>query len=495
MSSVLSTRLRLRRWLLAALAATGVQCSMATPVTAVELDCCFAEDDVAFESTGSTLNGTVLIPEGDDKKPAIVLLGGSGPEKRDKNRKLAEIFANAGVVTFIYDKRTQGYSAEPTGSRSYSLLADDAVAAVQEIQALPYVDAEHVGLWGVSEGAWVAPLAANRSDDVSFVITMGGIGLPPASQVGWSVGQTLRHQGVSSDSMLHALSTNASRFIVSAEIMSEATYNPVPAMEDLRQPYLGLWGDRDAVQPSQQSAGIIAAALERSDNNPSYTLEFIAGADHNGYPTEDGFARTSDNLAPSYIETMLSWISQTTSGRAPISSVASMSDIGAPPAPDATHARGYDLWYVQLGTMSLFVFGFGLYAIVALWRWFKRVFLRRASTSSAASAPVRRYARVVTLGGTALWVYAMYYIFSVYIGSTADSAAPISSTIVGGRTVTWLVLQLSSLALVALAILLAATTWRQRSRIAKSEILRLTSVLVACIAFVPWAIYWQLLVP
>lgn len=104
------------------------------------------EDDFSFRSTGEELHGTVIAPEGGGENPAIVLLGGSGPEKRDNNRKLAEAFARAGIVAFIYDKRTRGHSADPTGARSYSLLADDAAAAAETIRTLDYVDANNIGV-------------------------------------------------------------------------------------------------------------------------------------------------------------------------------------------------------------------------------------------------------------------------------------------------------------------------------------------------------------
>lgn len=444
------------------------------------------EEAISFQSEGERLHGTVIAPDEDGDYPAVVLQGGSGPETRDSNRKLAEEFARAGVVAFAYDKRTRGYSADPTGARSYSLLADDAAAAAERLRDVDYVDRDDIGVWGVSEGAWVAPLAANRSDVIAFVITMSGIGIRPASQVGWSVGRALEHQGITAASMHRALTVRIPRFIVSAEMMGEATYDPVPAIEQLRQPYLALWGEEDTVQPPFASARIIAAALERSGHR-SHTLVVMEGTDHNGYPTRDGFARTSRDFTPGYVATMVDWIARVGGGDPPASSARPIPEISTP-IPNVVDPRGYDTWYVQVASMAIFVFGFLGYLLLGAWRVVRR-------PDAPAPEPARWYARVLAAGGTVVWVYAFYYMFSVFIDSTADGSRDVASIVVAGRSGTWLVLQLASVMLVACGCLLAAGAWRRRHRIDRFEAVRLALVLIATIAFVPWAVHWQLLVP
>lgn len=92
------------------------------------------EEEVSFHSGDITLHGTVLIPPRSEPGPAIVLIHGAGLGLRDENRAVAEAFAGEGFPVLIYDKRTEGYSPDPVGGRSYSLLADDAIAAVQMLQ-------------------------------------------------------------------------------------------------------------------------------------------------------------------------------------------------------------------------------------------------------------------------------------------------------------------------------------------------------------------------
>lgn len=473
----------------------------------------FRERKLTFEGDGETLHGTLIAPDEEGPHTGVVLLGGSGPETREQNRPLAEAFANSGIAAFIYDKRTRGYSADPTGERSYALLAHDAHAAAEMLRTLDSVDADFVGVWGVSEGAWVAPLAANRSDAIAFVVTMSAIGIAPAAQVAWSVGRALDHRGIHARSMHRALTDRVPSFIVSAEMMSEAAYDPVGAIEQLTQPYLALWGDRDAVQPTFESVRIIGDALRSSDHR-SHTLVILEHTDHNGYPTDDGFSRTSRDFAPGYVETMVEWIEDVTDGEPPASSVDRISAAVAPapengfssqsarpapaftaPAPDVLDPSGYDHWYVQVASMGMFVVGFLGYGVVGLLRWTKARVRRRGHATLGAHVAPRRYARILSAGGTVLWMYALYYIFSVFIESTAIGSRDIASIIVAGRTGGWLLLQLGSVALVACTVLLARSVWRERRQIRRTEMVRLALVLLAALAFIPWAIHWQLLAP
>ncbi|QHC23396.1 alpha/beta hydrolase family protein [Streptomyces sp. GS7] len=91
-------------------------------------------------------------------------------------RPEAESYARRGVVTLVYNKRTVGYA---TFHHDYAQLGDDALAALRTLDRQPGVDPARSGLWGLSEGAWAVSLAAWKSQDVRFVVTIGAAGLPP----------------------------------------------------------------------------------------------------------------------------------------------------------------------------------------------------------------------------------------------------------------------------------------------------------------------------
>lgn len=271
----------------------------------------FSEEEVRFRSGDVTLSGTVLTPNEEGRRPAIALVHGAGPGPREQNRIEAEAFARQGIVTLIYDKRSEGYSHF---ERSYELLADDSLAAVRALRARPDVNQAAVGLWGLSEGGWVAPLAAARSDEVAFLVLVAATGIPPAQQHAWDLENQLRHQGVSG-SLLEAIPRTGTRLIVGAGLFAEANHDPVAPLEQVQQPVLALWGEHDRIEPPAESARIMQEALERGGNR-RYTIRFFPNADHGLYSSPDGFV-IDEQLAPGYAETVGAWVKAVARGEAP----------------------------------------------------------------------------------------------------------------------------------------------------------------------------------
>ena len=56
------------------------------------------------------------------------------------------------------------------------------MAAARFLQARTDIAADQIGFWGLSQGAWIAPLAASRFPDAAFAIALSGGGLSPAEQ-------------------------------------------------------------------------------------------------------------------------------------------------------------------------------------------------------------------------------------------------------------------------------------------------------------------------
>lgn len=125
--------------------------------------------------------------------------------------------------------------------RSYSLLADDALAAVHTLGIHPGVDQHKVGIWGFSEGGWVAPLAASRSDSLAFVIVVGANAIPPLQQQTWEVSCALQRQNVSG-SLVKWAEPNMYRLLAGIGMYPEAYYNAETVLRHVRQPLLGIWG-------------------------------------------------------------------------------------------------------------------------------------------------------------------------------------------------------------------------------------------------------------
>jgi pimeloyl-ACP methyl ester carboxylesterase len=135
-------------------------------------------EEISFESHGIRLAGSVVLPDTGDIHAAIVFVHGSG--KQSRNITLAEKFAAAGIAALVYDKRGAGQSGgvyeseQSVSGMNISLLADDAAAAVNALAARPELKGIPIGIAGISQAGWIAPLAAERTPAAKFLVLWSG---------------------------------------------------------------------------------------------------------------------------------------------------------------------------------------------------------------------------------------------------------------------------------------------------------------------------------
>ncbi len=150
---------------------------------------------MVFHSAGNVLSGTLTLPEGEGPHPVVILLHGASWGLRKFYDAFVEAFLEAGVGSFAFDRRGEG---ESTGSSEQDIFAfaDDAVAAWETVRARRGVDAKRVGLWGYSNGAWVAAIAAGRLPGAAFLLLTGASGVSPAESEAYRRTEDLRAQGI-----------------------------------------------------------------------------------------------------------------------------------------------------------------------------------------------------------------------------------------------------------------------------------------------------------
>jgi len=152
------------------------------------------EQAVRFANGAVTLAGTLVVPEGSGKHPAVVLFHGSGPQERDL--VMARWFAGRGIVALAYDKRGVGESTGNFKKVPFMELCGDGLAGLEHLKSRVEVDAKRIGVWGLSQGGWLGPLAASRSEDVAWVIAVSGPGVSPGEQMIFYYAQELRAEGL-----------------------------------------------------------------------------------------------------------------------------------------------------------------------------------------------------------------------------------------------------------------------------------------------------------
>ncbi|MGA8030085.1 MAG: hypothetical protein WB992_23305 [Bryobacteraceae bacterium] len=81
-----------------------------------------------------------------------------------------------------------------TGDTSPDSKADDVLAMLHTIKTDPALDAHRIGVWGFSNGGWVAPIVATRFP-LAFMILKSAPSESIAENVLYELGQVLREHG------------------------------------------------------------------------------------------------------------------------------------------------------------------------------------------------------------------------------------------------------------------------------------------------------------
>ncbi|MEU7852441.1 prolyl oligopeptidase family serine peptidase [Nonomuraea sp. NPDC049141] len=258
------------------------------PVAAVDP---VRRQEISIPAEGQTLFGTVRAPMTPGRHPAMVFVSGSGNGSRTEFTPQAEFLAKAGVVTLAFDKRTVGYNFR---DRDFGLLADDALRMVEYLRTRPDVDPQRTGLWGVSEGGWVVPIAAAKSLDVGFTVLVSSPNVSPLRQVAWALNEQLQrlHAPIGvRDLLTRAMGGVGFDFL---------RYDARPALRQITQPVLAFYGTMDPSIPFVESSQSLITSLKVAGND-QYTVRFMDKADHamriNGGPFAHG-----------YLETLANWI-------------------------------------------------------------------------------------------------------------------------------------------------------------------------------------------
>jgi pimeloyl-ACP methyl ester carboxylesterase len=184
--------------LLLSLCAMSCSITQVGPVPVVPQHVAIHEHDVRFRSGEIELAGLLLVPAAAGRHPAAMFIQGSGASDRSNAwaRGIAEALARRGIVVLLPDKRGTGASKGDWRRAGYEDYALDAIAGVRFLQAMPEVDADFTGIVGLSQGGQIAPLAADLSDEVAFVINVSGSATTPGEQVNHEMRNTFRQAGL-----------------------------------------------------------------------------------------------------------------------------------------------------------------------------------------------------------------------------------------------------------------------------------------------------------
>lgn len=257
---------------------------------------------------------------------ALVALHGAGAGLRDSSplyAHLHETLPSIGVGVATFDRRGEGESEGEVTRGMFEAQAHDALAVAKALGV------ERAGLWGFSQGGWVAPLAATLSEDVAFVITIAATGVTPAEQMIYSNRRALELAGYGPEAVervttlrreidawahdegpppdlaaaadepwfpltyLPPLRPSEFDDDMKSSWVDEMDFDPVPVFAAVRVPVLAFIGERDSVSPVEPSA----AAWPQENA----TVVVVPDAEHD-LSLPDG------TLAPLYEQRLVDWL-------------------------------------------------------------------------------------------------------------------------------------------------------------------------------------------
>ena len=320
----------------------------------------YRSEQLGFYNGSIRLSATLVVPNGPGPHPAVVMVHGSGPATRDALRPWADIYARAGFAVLIHDKRGSGSSTGNWARATFDDLAGDAVAAMAYLRSRAEIDPAQIGLHGMSLGSWVAPLAAERSGQVAFVIAESAPALTPIEHERLRVEHQLRADGFSRDVVARALALMDQKFEVArsglgwealtaglARATNEGwvgyvnppqtlealqwhwqhvlSYDPLPALQKLACPVLVLYGGLDSIVPADLNRARMQAALEKSRTR-DVTIKVFDRANHSFLEAVTGGRREGPSLrgfVDGYLGTHVEWLGERVrrpTGFAPVAS-------------------------------------------------------------------------------------------------------------------------------------------------------------------------------
>lgn len=145
----------------------------------------YTEKEVTFVNSdaGVTLLGTLTIPQGKGKFPAVILISGSGPQDRNEEIfghkpffVIADFLTRNGIAVLRFDERGVGKSTGDFRKATTKDFYEDALVGINFLRSQKEINPKKVGLIGHSEGGTIAFMAAGESK-VDFAVSLAGAAL------------------------------------------------------------------------------------------------------------------------------------------------------------------------------------------------------------------------------------------------------------------------------------------------------------------------------
>ncbi|RZL32156.1 MAG: alpha/beta fold hydrolase, partial [Pedobacter sp.] len=294
----------------------------------------YREENVSFKHGDVNLAGTLTLPEKKGNYPAVLLITGSGPQDRNEDifgfkifQIIADHLTRQGIAVLRVDDRGVGQSKGGNTTQATTLdYVKDAKAGVEFLLKHSEINKNKIGLLGHSEGGIIAPLLAQQTKDVSFMVLMSGPSetgkkiLADQSKL-ISIANELSEQEINKNQLFqqkyfNALETNTGWNEIKQELKTQIiesinklpvqakaqikdlneyaettatqtlknmtsewfkffiNYDPLPVLKKTTIPTLAIFGEKDLQVPAKSNSELMNSAL-REAGNKNYMIKIF----------------------------------------------------------------------------------------------------------------------------------------------------------------------------------------------------------------------------
>ena len=324
----------------------------------------YYEENVVFENkkAGVKLAGTLTLPKSKTRIPAVILVTGSG--QQDRNEEIgkhkpfwiiADYLTRNGIAVLRVDDRGTGGSTGIFDQSTTGDFAEDVLAGITFLKSRQEINPKKIGIIGHSEGGTVAALAASKSSDVAFIVSMAGTFTNFEEVVIDQILNQLKLQGIKNEDIELELNWRKKIYSLAKENTDSATaaknlwdiYNKLPEDEvarlnwpkgrqdaqiklvlnpwwryilgmdnktiltNVKCPVLAIYGELDQQVIPDKNIPIIEEALKEGGNK-DFIVKKLPGLNHLFQTAKTGseyeYIRIEETISPKALNMISDWI-------------------------------------------------------------------------------------------------------------------------------------------------------------------------------------------
>jgi dienelactone hydrolase len=242
----------------------------------------------------------LFLPEGKGPFPTAIIIQGSGTSRRNNvwYLSVAKHLQDNGIAVLLPDKRGSEKSEGEWVGATFEDLATDTLSAIDFVREQQMFEVSTIGLVGMSQGGWIAPVVATKSDDVSFVVSMVGAAVTTDEQLLYEeINNIAPYTYRFIAELIAPITTNNLKQM--EHVSAFMGFDPIPYWKDVHVPVFFAFGENDENVP-------VDASIERLIENNLNHFEVKSYAD-GGHAIRD---IQTNEVSDEFLQDLVSFIKE-----------------------------------------------------------------------------------------------------------------------------------------------------------------------------------------